>query len=338
MKTVRAAILGFGTVGQGIFNIAQQRRDEFREQHQVELAIVKVLVTDVNRAGRKLPDGFDAALLTDKIEDVLASGPIDVLFECMVGEQPAFDYVRTAVEQHACAVVTANKVMFAKHGAAVKELVGAVGRQVGYEACVAGGVPVIKTIQNMRLVQHITKVEGILNGTTNFILTNMRTNPGKSYEATLQEAQEKGYAEADPYNDVSGMDAFSKLMVVSALAFGAQPVWSEVPVVGIQEITAEKVKEASEKQQRYRHVASTELVVSESGQRQVVASVRPMLVDAQHALYAVEDVQNAVAISTDYLGVVTLMGAGAGMYPTASVMVEDWLTFVLQDKLKAGTA
>nr|AGT02628.1 homoserine dehydrogenase [Strigomonas oncopelti] len=337
MKTVRAAILGFGTVGQGIFNIAEQRRTELREQHQVELVIVKVLVTDARREGRKLPEGFDAALLTDKIEDVLSCGSIDTVFECMVGEQPAFDYVRTVVEQHACAVVTANKVMFAKHGAALKELAGAVGRQVGYEACVAGGVPVIKTIQNMRLVQHITKVEGILNGTTNFILTNMRTNPGKSYEATLQEAQEKGYAEADPYNDVSGMDAFSKLMVVSALAFGAQPVWSEVPVVGIQEITAEKVREASERQQRYRHVASTELI-TEGGQRKVVASVRPMLVDAQHALYAVEDVQNAVAISTDYLGVVTLMGPGAGMYPTASVMVEDWMTFVLQDKQKAGTA
>ncbi|EPY30038.1 homoserine dehydrogenase [Strigomonas culicis] len=337
MQSVRAVILGFGTVGQGIFNIAQQRRAELREQHQVELVIAKVLVTDAARAGRALPEGFDASLLTDKIEDVLASGPIDTVFECMVGAQPAYDHVRALVQQHGCAVVTANKVMFAKHGAALRELAGAAGRQVGYEACVAGGVPVIKTLQNMKLVQHITKVEGILNGTTNFILTSMRTNPGKSYEATLAEAQAKGYAEADPYNDVSGMDAFSKLMILSELAFGAQPAWPEVPVVGIQEITAAKVAEASAQQQRYRHVASTELV-TEGGQRKIVASIRPLLVDAQHALYAVEDVHNAVAVSTDYLGVVTLMGPGAGMYPTASVMVEDWLTFVQQNKLKSGSA
>lgn len=340
--TVRAAILGFGTVGQGIYRIADEKREELRRRLGGKtLVIVKVLVHQLHRANRVLPDGMNPALLTDSIADVFASD-VQVVFEATVGEQPAYDYLATAIKAHHCSVITANKVMFAKYAtelfalaeeAEKAEAAQGSGRvvQVGYEATVAGGLPVIKTLQNMCLVQRVTKVEGILNGTTNFILTSMREHPGETFKDSLAEAQRLGYAETDPYNDVSGQDAFKKLMVLSTLVFGRQPAWESVEVVGIDTITPEDVAAATSRGQRYRHVASLAQVTEkgEAGGASIVASVRPQLVSADSPLYTIDAANNAVAVETDYCGTVTITGAGAGMYPTASVMVEDYAVMML---------
>lgn len=318
MAVIKAAILGFGTVGQGIYHILNEKREELKNKLGIELEVEKILVTDTSR--ERVPG--TKHLYTDSMEDVLSVKGLQVVFEAIVNEEPAFSYLKSAV-QHKCHVITANKVMFAKRGRELQELAKKNGVFVGFEATTAGGVPVIKTMKNILLVNDVSRIQGILNGTTNYILTKMRAE-GWSFEEALKEAQRLGYAEADPYNDISGQDAFKKLMILSDLAFGEQPDWSEVEVIGIDTISAEQVKEAKEKGLRYRHVAQVERQSDGS----IIAKIAPQLVDKEHPLYPIDDVFNAVALETNYIGTLTLVGPGAGMYPTASVMVEDYAEII----------
>lgn len=320
MTSVKVAILGFGTVGEGIYNIFQEKREQFKEKLGVDLEVAKILVRDVS----KKREGIDAALFTDKMEDVLAVPNLDVVFEAIVGEEPAYSYVNQALDNRVN-IVTANKVMFAKFGDALQEKAAKLGVQVGFEATTAGGVPVIKTIENILRVNSAKHIQGILNGTSNYILSKMRLE-GVTFEEALKTAQQLGYAEADPYNDVSGQDAFKKLMILSSLAFGEQPKWEDVKVVGISEITLAQVQQAAENGQRYRHIA--EVGLDAAGK--VVAKIGPELVDADHPLYSIDGVDNAVALETDYIGKITLVGPGAGMYPTASVMIEDYADMIVK--------
>ena len=318
MATIKAAILGFGTVGQGIYHILNEKRQELRDKLGVELEVAKILVTDASR--ERVPG--TQHLMTESMDEVLAVKGLQVVFEAIVNEEPAYSYLKRAVEAK-CHVITANKVMLAKRGEELETLAKANGVFVGYEASVAGGVPIIKTMKNILLVNDVSRVQGILNGTTNYILTKMRAE-GWSFEQALKEAQRLGYAEADPFNDISGQDAFKKLMILSSLAFGEQPNWSDVEVIGIDTISAEQVAEAIEKGLRYRHVAEVEKLPDGS----IQAKVAPLLVDKDHPLYPVDDVFNAVAMETNYIGTLSITGPGAGMYPTASVMVEDYAEII----------
>lgn len=314
METIKAAILGFGTVGQGIYHVLNEKRFELKEKLGVEIEVAKILVT--NTSNERVPG--TKHLLTDDMNEVLAVPGIRVVFEAIVNEEPAFSYLKAAIENK-CHVITANKVMFAKRGEELEQLADKNGVSVGYEASVAGGVPIIKTMKNILLVNKVLSIQGILNGTTNYILTKMRTEQ-VSFEDALASAQQLGYAEADPYNDVSGQDAFKKLMILSQLAFNEQPNWSDVEVVGIDTITLEMVQKAKQEGLRYRHVAELEKRTDGS----ILGKVTPLLVSKEHPLYRVEDVFNAITMKTDYIGPLTLIGPGAGMYPTASVMVEDY--------------
>ena len=322
MATIKAAILGFGTVGQGIYHILNEKREVLREKLGVELEVAKILVTDASR--ERVPG--TAHLMTESIDDVFAENGMQIVFEAIVNEEPAFSYLKRAVENK-CHVITANKVMFAKRGMELQRLADENGVHVGFEATVAGGVPVIKTLKNILLVNDVSRIQGILNGTTNYILTKMRVE-GWSFETALNEAQRLGYAEANPTNDVSGQDAFKKLMVLSDLAFGEQPNWSDVEVIGIDTISKKDIESASANGQRYRHVALVEKCVD----GKIVAKVTPLLVDQDHPLYPIDDVFNAVAVETNYIGTITLVGPGAGMYPTASVMVEDYTEIISKSK------
>lgn len=318
MATIKAAILGFGTVGQGIYHILNEKRQELREKLGVELEVAKILVTDASR--ERVPG--TKHLMTESMDDVLAENNLQVVFEAIVNEEPAFTYLKRAVEAK-CHVITANKVMLAKRGEELEALAKVNGVFVGFEATVAGGVPIIKTMKNILLVNEVSCVQGILNGTTNYILTKMRAE-GWNFEQALKEAQQLGYAEADPFNDVSGQDAFKKLMILSHLAFGEQPNWADVEVIGIDTISPEQVAEATAQGLRYRHVAEVEKL--EDGTIQ--AKVAPLLVNNEHPLYPVDDVFNAVTMETNYIGTLSVIGPGAGMYPTASVMVEDYAEII----------
>ena len=322
METIKVAILGFGTVGQGIYHIINEKKHQLKEQLGLEVEVAKILVTNTERervAGTK-------HLLTNDINEVLSVPGLQVVFEAIVNEEPAYSYLKAAVQKK-CHVVTANKVMFAERGEELQLLAKQNGVSVGFEASVAGGVPIIKTLKNILLVNEVKSIQGILNGTTNYILTKMRTEK-QSFEKALQDAQQLGYAEADPYNDVSGQDAFKKLMILSSLAFGKQPNWSEVEVTGIDTITLEMVEEASKQNLCYRHVA--EIIKNEDGK--IIGKVTPLLVDKDHPLFQVDDIYNAVTIDTNYIGTLTIIGPGAGMYPTASVMVEDYVEIALRKK------
>jgi homoserine dehydrogenase len=327
METIKAAILGFGTVGQGIYHILNEKREQLKQKLGVDIEVTNIVVTNTSR--ERVPG--TKHLLTTSMDDVLADPAVKVVFEAIVNEEPAFSYLKQAIE-HGCHVITANKVMFAKHGETLQNLAKQHGVQVGYEASVAGGVPIIKTMRTILLANEVEKIQGILNGTTNYILTKMREE-GQTFEEALRKAQELGYAEADPYNDVSGQDAFKKLMILSSLAFNEQPNWDDVEVVGIDTISLEMVQEARKKGMRYRHVA--ELEKRKDGT--LVGKVIPQLVKKDHPLYRVDDVFNAITLTTDYIGTLTVSGPGAGMYPTASVMVEDYAEIFIHKKRELVT-
>lgn len=312
MNDLHVALLGYGTVGKGVFASVYKHQERLKTLLGRGVKITAVLVTDVHK--HQLPD--EKVLLTDRYEDIINQEKLDVVIDAIVGTEPGFGYLRQAIER-GCHVITANKQMFAHHGAELEELAAEKGVTVGFEATVAGGIPVIQTLNRLLNVNKVTKLQGILNGTSNFILTKMRDD-GLTFEAALQLAQELGYAEADPTNDIEGFDAFYKAVVLSNVIFGRQPEWKQVVRKGISHITIEQIRFFEQLGLKFKHVASLEETASS-----ISCSVRPALVSAEHPLFAVEDVQNSIHIEADIVGSISLQGPGAGMFPTASAVIED---------------
>ncbi|WP_079528581.1 homoserine dehydrogenase [Halobacillus hunanensis] len=314
--TIKAAILGFGTVGQGVYQILQTKRDHLTKLAGAPIELCGILVENLSKE-RELPY---SVFVTDQYEQILAQQP-DVIFEAIVGEEPGFSYLTKAIDQH-IHVITANKVMFANHG---NHLLTQAGERVGigYEATTAAGTPILGTITRLLQVNSITKVEAILNGTSNYILSSIQSE-GRSFQDALEEAQKRGFAEADPTNDIKGYDAFYKLMILSQLIYRKQPSWETVLCEGIDQITADQFINAQQQGSKIRHIASIEVVNGKLN-----ASVKPQVLPPSHGLYPVDGVDNAIHLIGDLVGPLTLRGAGAGQLPTASAMVEDFL-YILQ--------
>ncbi|PLR79682.1 homoserine dehydrogenase [Bacillus canaveralius] len=312
MQTLNIVLLGYGTVGKGVYNTIHYHQERLKSILGKKVEIKAVLVKNIDK--HKLPDAD--VVLTDRFEDIDQLGKIDVVIDAIVGKEPGFHYLKHSIKK-GCHVITANKEMFAHHGRELLELANEQAVSVGYEATVGGGIPVIQTLRKLLNVNRIEKIEGILNGTSNFILTTMREED-LSFEHALSLAQRNGYAEADPTNDVEGYDAFYKAAILSQLVFGEQPDWNKTFRQGIAEITIEQIKSYNELGFRFKHVASMEKTASG-----VHCSVKPVLVTRAHPLYQVEGVQNAVSIDADIVGNISLLGPGAGMYPTASAIIED---------------
>ena len=241
MRTIKVAILGFGTVGEGIYRILSEKEKEIKQRTGYTIEVVSILVRDTLKKRMPTP----GVQITAEIQDVFANSQIDLIFEAIVGEEPAFSYLSEAIDR-GFDVITANKAMFATHGPALLKRASAKGVQIGFEATTAGGVPIIQTVKNLLVGDRVHRIQGVLNGTSNFILTKMRMD-GVSFNEALQEAQELGYAEADPTDDVSGRDAFRKLMILSALAFGKQPIWDTINIEGINKVLAEDISSAAQK-------------------------------------------------------------------------------------------
>lgn len=318
MPTIKAAILGFGTVGEGIYRILSEKKKEIEQQTGHSIEVVTILVKDPLKERIPTP----GVQITDNIREVFQQPQLDLIFEAIVGEEPAFTYLSEAISK-GYDVITANKAMFAKHGPDLLKQAEEKGVQIGYEATTAGGVPIIQTVKNLLTGDRVQRIQGILNGTSNFILTKMRKD-GLSFQAALKEAQELGYAEADPTDDVSGKDAFRKLMILSQLAYNKQPSWQTIDIKGIDRLTLEDIIEASKEGLRYRHIAN--IAVDEKGN--LTGTVEPVLIGANHPFYGIDGVDNAVTVETEYLGALTLVGPGAGMYPTGSAMVNDFIQIV----------
>ncbi|WP_223589758.1 homoserine dehydrogenase [Neobacillus bataviensis] len=319
MTVIKVAILGFGTVGEGVYRTIESHADELEAVLGKKVEVAAILIKNMQRE-RNIRKNV---LVTTDFEDILNLPKLDIVIEAIVNKEPTFTFLQKAIER-GCHIITANKEMFAHHGKQLIALANEKNVSVGFEATVAGGIPVIQTLRQLLKINRVQQIQGILNGTSNFILTEMREKKWSFAEALLQ-AQKNGYAEADPTNDVEGFDAFYKAMILSRIAFGEEPNWQDVERQGITSITSELIDAAEKLELRFKHIAS----ISKEGS-QIQVSVKPALVGKENPFYHVEGVENAVSVHSDIVGRITLQGPGAGMFPTASAVIED-LAYVCQN-------
>lgn len=311
-KCINIGLLGLGTVGSGVVRLLTANQDHIAQRAGLNLKVKKALVRDINRARQ-----VDTSLvsLTTEPNDILADPDIQVLVEVMGGQEPALSYIMEALSQGKH-VVTANKDLLATHG---KELFAAAkeaGVDLYFEASVGGGIPIIRPLKDCLAGNNIKKVYGIVNGTTNYILTKMEQ--GDTYEAALKEAQAKGFAEADPSSDVMGLDAARKIAILASISFGARVIEDDVSCVGIQDLEPLDLAYAKELGYKVKLLALAQEV---NGALEV--RVHPCLVPEQHPLASVDGVLNAIAVQGDAVGEVMFYGQGAGQMPTASAVVGD---------------
>lgn len=307
-KKIKIGLIGLGTVGSGVFKTLQNFKN---------VEIVKIAVHNKNK--KRNIEGLDESIITDDAYEVVNNPEIQIVAELVGGINPAFDLIKTAIKngKH---IVTANKELLAKHGEELFNFAEENNKVVLYEAAIAGGIPLIMPIKTILAGNKITKIKAILNGTTNYILTKMDVQ-GASYTDVLKEAQELGYAEADPTGDVEGFDAAYKITTLATIAFGKRIKIENVYREGITKISPDDMKAANEMGYKIKLIASAEL--NEDSKADV--RVHPMLVPKTKTLAHIDYVTNAVSLSGHPVGDVTLSGPGAGEFPTASSVVGDIL-------------
>jgi len=312
LKPLGVGLLGLGTVGAGVANVLIRKRDALERRIGRPVEIRKALVRDPSKTR---PVTLTAPLVTDPLE-VLDDPSIDVVVEVLGGEEPARTLILQAIERGKH-VVTANKEVMAKHGPSILRAAGERGVSVAYEASVGGGIPLIGPFQLDLAANDITSVVGIVNGTTNYILTRM-TESGAGFAEALREAQDLGYAEPDPTNDVEAWDAAYKLTILAALAFGVPVQPEQVFREGITRVSQRDILYAGEMGYRIKLLAIARLVDGS-----VEIRVHPTLVHQGSMLASVDGSFNAVQVQGDLIGTALFYGRGAGSEPTASAVVAD---------------
>lgn len=310
---IQIGLLGLGTVGRGVYRIITGNGENIKRKTGAGLEIKKILVRDVNR-DRGVD--VDPGKLTTKIEDILEDPEIKVVVEVMGGIEPAFHYTSAALERGK-SVVTANKDMIATCGKQLFALAGANHADLLFEASVAGGIPIIRPLKQCLAANRITQVIGIINGTTNYMLSKM-TSEGSDFADVLREAQARGYAEADPSADIEGYDAARKLAILASIAFNSRIVLDDVYVEGITGITATDIAYAGELNYTIKLLG-----IAKETSEGIEARVHPALIPVHHPLASVNDVYNAIYVTGDAVGDTMFYGRGAGEMPTASAVVAD---------------
>jgi len=318
-ESFRLGIAGLGTVGAGVIKILQAHGDMIasRAGRPIEVVCVSARSKDKDR-------GVDLSAVewVDNPVDMAARDDIDAVVEMIGGsEGAALDLTRKALEngKH---VITANKAMLAHHGLDLAALAEKKGVSLAYEAAVAGGIPIIKALREGFASNEISGVYGILNGTCNYILTQMRET-GRDFEDVLKEAQDKGYAEADPGFDVDGIDAGHKLALLTSLAYGVKPDFENLPMTGIRQITSADIEVAAELGYKIKLLGVSKKLGSEISQ-----FVEPCLVRTGSPIAAIEGVYNAVYVDGDFMDTPMLSGRGAGEGPTATAVLADVIDLV----------
>src|SRR5271154_2127009 len=315
MKPINVGLLGIGTVGGGTFEVLARNQQEIMRRAGRGIAITMVADKDVERA-RKIVG--NAATVTADAFEVVSHSDIDIVVELIGGTTSAKQLVLNAIEngKH---VVTANKALLATHG---NEIFAAARKRdvmVAFEAAVAGGIPIIKALREGLTANRIEWIAGIINGTSNFILSEMRAT-GASFATVLAEAQKRGYAEADPTFDVEGIDAAHKLAIMSAIAFGVPMQFDKAYTEGISKLTLEDIRYAEELGYRIKLLGITRR--ASVGQREgIELRVHPTLVPATRLIANVEGAMNAVLVKADAVGSTLYYGPGAGAEPTASAVI-----------------
>lgn len=323
MKPIKVGLLGLGTVGTGVVRIVEGHQEDLASQVGSPIQIGKVLVKDVSKSRSiHVPD----YLLTENAWDIIDDPEIDVVVEVMGGIEPTKEYIMEALDRGKH-VVTANKDLIALHGREIKAKAKEKRCDVFYEASVAGGIPIIRTLMEGFSSDRITKIMGIVNGTTNYILSKM-SQEGAGYEEVLQEAQQLGYAEADPTSDVEGLDAARKMAILATLGFHADVSLEDVEVRGISRIKKEDI--AFAKKLGYEMKL---LGIAERQDDQISVVVQPTMVSTAHPLASVNGVFNAVYVYGEAVGETMFYGPGAGEMPTATSIVADLVAVIKNMKL-----
>ena len=313
LTPIKVGLLGIGTVGSGVFNVLQRNQEEIlrRAGRGIEIA----MVADLDMARAQAVVGPNVQVVNDA-RAVIANPEIDLVIELIGGYGIARQLVLEAIEagKH---VVTANKALIAVHGTEIFAAAHRKGVMVAFEAAVAGGIPIIKALREGLTANRIEWIAGIINGTTNFILSEMR-DKGLDFDVALKDAQRLGYAEADPTFDIEGVDAGHKVTIMSAIAFGIPVQFDKAYVEGITQLNAQDIKYAEQLGYRIKLLGITKRVANG-----VELRVHPSLVPAKRLIANVEGAMNAVMVQADALGTTLYYGKGAGSEPTASAVIAD---------------
>ncbi len=327
MKSIKVGLLGFGNIGRGVWDILQTNNTTITQNCGYKIELSKILVQSHRDRG------IDKDLFTTDAYDILDNEEIEIVIELIGGLSPAKDYILRAInnKKH---VVTANKAVIATYG---DELLGAANKNgvyLYYEGSVAGGIPILDSIRESLAANQIQEIMGIINGTTNYILTKMALE-GSDFKSALAEAQAKGYAEADPTSDVEGYDASYKLSILSALAFNTNLPVENIYREGISKITPIDIEYAKEL-----GFVIKLLAIGKQGENSIELRVHPTLIPAYHPLAAVNDVYNGIFIKGNAVGNLMYYGKGAGSLPTGSAVVADLISILkkMSCKYSAPTA
>lgn len=313
MQKINIGLIGFGTVGTGVVKVLKENARTIQDRLGVDLLLKRLADKDLER-DRGVD--VDIGILTRDAMEVINDPEIDIVIELIGGIEPAKGFILKAMEngKH---VVTANKALLATHGGEIFKTAHRKGVDLGFEASVGGGIPIIKALKEGLVANRINSIYGIINGTANYILSKM-THEGGRFEDVLKRAQEKGYAEADPTYDIEGIDTAHKLAILVNLAYGIYIKLEDIYTEGISKITPLDIRFAKEFGYRVKLLA----IAKEEGDR-VEARVHPTMLPADHPLANVDGVYNAIYLRGNVVGSVMFYGRGAGMMPTASAVVAD---------------
>ena len=309
---IKIGLLGLGTVGSGVYKLIEKQKEEFCKKAGADVEIVKILVHNME----KKREGVDPSLLTDNWRDIIDNDEIRLVIEVMGGIEPARTMILDALNAGKN-VVSANKDLIAEHG---KELLDAAeehGVDFLFEAAVAGGIPIIRPLNSCLTADEIEEITGIVNGTTNYMMTEM-SEKGADFDEVLKDAQAKGYAEKDPTADIEGYDACRKIAILTSLVCGQQVDFEDIHTEGITHISATDIKYAKAMGRVIKLLATSKK--TDGG---YVAMVAPFLLPKEHPLYNVNGVFNAIFVRGNVLGDAMFYGSGAGKLPTASAVVAD---------------
>lgn len=312
LKNVKMALLGSGTVGTGVYKLVERQKDEMPYKIGANLSVKKVLVRNKN----KKREGINTELLTDQWEDIIHDDEIQIVVEVMGGIEPARTYITEAL-QAGKNVVTANKDLIAAHGGELLDLASQNHCDLLFEASVAGGIPILRPLKQCLAGNYLSEVMGIVNGTTNFILTKM-TQEGMEFDEALALATELGYAEADPTADIEGYDAGRKVAIMASIAFNSRVTFDDVYTEGITNITSKDIQYAKEMGCDIKLLG-----VAKNTPEGIEVRVHPMLIPSNHPLASVNDAFNAVFVHGDAVDDAMFYGRGAGEFPKASAVMGD---------------
>ena len=318
MENVQIALLGLGTVGTGVYKVLKAQKEEISHKVGTEIQLKKILVRNTKKAAEKLDD---PSVLTTEWKSILEDPEISVVVEVMGGIEPARSYILDALHAGK-SVVTANKDLLASHGKELMDAAAEAKADLLFEASVAGGIPIIRPLKECLAGNQISEVMGIVNGTTNFILTKM-AEEGMEFQEALALATELGYAEADPTADIEGLDAARKMAILASIAFHSRVTFDDVCTEGITKITATDIRYAKEMGCDIKLLG-----MAKNTPEGIETRVQPMLIPSTHPLASVRDSFNAVFVHGDAVDDTMFYGRGAGELPTASAVVGDILDAV----------